>query len=61
MSPFVLSDADLAATTELAALRRERTTVADAFAELFGDDLTRALYREATCTSPARPPPDPAP
>jgi hypothetical protein len=30
MSPFLISDADLAATTELARLRRERTTVADA-------------------------------
>ncbi|MEV0556262.1 hypothetical protein AB0I27_22770 [Streptomyces sp. NPDC050597] len=30
MSPFILSDADLAATTELGAKRRERVTVADA-------------------------------
>jgi hypothetical protein len=52
MSPFVLSDADLAVTTQLAALRRERTTVADAFAELFGDDFTRALYRETTYAVP---------
>jgi hypothetical protein len=52
MSPFVLSDADLAATTQLAALRRERTTVADALTELFGDDFTRALYRETTYAVP---------
>jgi hypothetical protein len=46
MSPFVLSDADLAAKTPLAALRRERTTVGAAMAELFGDDFARALHRE---------------
>lgn len=48
MSPYVISDADLAVKTELAALRRERTTVADAMADLFGDDFSRALYRETT-------------
>jgi hypothetical protein len=52
MSPFVLSDADLAATTELAALRRERTTVADALAEQFGDPFTRALHRETAYQVP---------
>lgn len=52
MSPFVLSDADLAARTELARLRRERTTVADAMAELFGDDFARALHRETTYAVP---------
>jgi hypothetical protein len=30
MSPFILSDADLATKTDLAALRRARITVADA-------------------------------
>lgn len=30
MSPYLISDADLAATTELGVKRRERTTVADA-------------------------------
>lgn len=30
MSPYLISDADLAATTELGALRRQRTTVAEA-------------------------------
>ncbi|MFF4791870.1 hypothetical protein ACFY2M_19375 [Streptomyces sp. NPDC001276] len=52
MSPFVLSDADLAATTELAAKRRERTTVADAMAELFGDSFARALHRETAYAVP---------
>ncbi len=46
MSPFVLSDADLASKTKLALLRRARVTVADAMAELFGDDFARALHRE---------------
>jgi hypothetical protein len=52
MSPFVLSDADLAKTTPLAARRRERTTVADAMAELFGDDFSRALWRETAYAVP---------
>jgi len=52
MSPFVLSDADLATTTQLAAKRRERTTVADAMAELFGDSFARALWRETTYAVP---------
>lgn len=52
MSPYVISDADLAAKTPLAALRRERTTVADAMAELFGDDFARALHRETTYAVP---------
>lgn len=52
MSPFVLSDADLAATTELAARRRATVTVADAMAELFGDDFARALWRETTYSVP---------
>ena len=52
MSPF-LFDADLTATTELAARRRAATTVADATAAaLFGDELTRALHREATWQVP---------
>lgn len=52
MSPYLISDADLAATTELARLRRARVTVADAMTELFGDDFTRALYRETTYAVP---------
>lgn len=53
MSPFVLSDADLASTTALAARRRAVTTVADATAAaLFGDELTRALHREAVYSVP---------
>ncbi|MFE7233945.1 hypothetical protein ACFVAF_25410 [Streptomyces sp. NPDC057596] len=52
MSPFVLSDADLATTTELAAKRRERTTVAAAMAELFGDSFARALHRETAYAVP---------
>lgn len=52
MSPLVLSDADLAAKTPLARLRRERTTVADALTELFGDDFARALYRETAYAVP---------
>ncbi|MER7053438.1 hypothetical protein ACH4MG_27260 [Streptomyces sp. NPDC017454] len=48
MSPYLISDADLAATTDLARLRRARTTVADVMAELFGDDFSRALHRETT-------------
>jgi len=52
MSPFVLSDADLATKTPLAAKRRERTTVADAMAELFGDDFARALWRETAYAVP---------
>ncbi|MFB6675580.1 hypothetical protein ACFCWG_24780 [Streptomyces sp. NPDC056390] len=52
MSPYLISDADLAATTELATLRRARTTVADAMSELFGDDFSRALYRETKYAVP---------
>lgn len=52
MSPYLISDADLAKTTPLAKLRRERTTVADAMAELFGDPFTRALHRETTYQVP---------
>lgn len=52
MSPFLISDADLAATTQLAALRRARMTVADAMTELFGDPFARALYRETTYAVP---------
>lgn len=52
MSPFVLSNADLAATTELARLRRARTTVGDALDSLFGDDFSRALYRETKYAVP---------
>jgi hypothetical protein len=52
MSPYILSDADLATKTQLAKLRRARTTVADAMTELFGDDFTRALYRETTYAVP---------
>lgn len=52
MSPFVLSDADLAATTPLAARRRERTTVGAAMAELFGDEFARALHRETAYEIP---------
>lgn len=52
MSPFVLSDADLAKKTPLAKLRRERTTVATALAEMFGDDFSRALYRETKYAVP---------
>lgn len=52
MSPFVLSDADLAATTELGRKRRESTTVADALAELFGDEFARALWRETAYSVP---------
>jgi hypothetical protein len=52
MSPFVLSDADLAATTPLAARRRERVTVADVMADLFGDDFSRALHRETAYSVP---------
>jgi hypothetical protein len=52
MSPFVLSDADLAATTQLAARRREATTVDAAMAELFGDDFARALWRETAYNVP---------
>ncbi|MEV0220855.1 hypothetical protein [Streptomyces sp. NPDC050704] len=52
MSPYLISDADLARTTPLAALRRERTTVADVMTELFGDGFTRALYRETTYAVP---------
>lgn len=45
MSPYILSDADVAATTELARLRRERTTVAaahDAYAAALIDDYLAA-------------------
>lgn len=52
MSPFVLSDADLAATTPLAAKRRANTSVADVMAELFGDDFARALWRETAYQVP---------
>lgn len=56
MSPFVLSDADLARTTELARLRRARVTVAEAsasaLADLFGDPFSRALYRETKYAVP---------
>lgn len=47
-----LSDADLAATTQLAAKRRATTTVTDVMAELFGDDFARALHRETTYQVP---------
>ncbi|UPZ27679.1 hypothetical protein MUK60_07505 [Streptomyces sp. LRE541] len=46
MSPLALFNADEAVKTPLARLRRERTTVADALAAQFGDDFSRALYRE---------------
>lgn len=52
MSPTVLSNADLATKTELAKLRRARTTVGDAMSELFGDDFSRALYRETKYAVP---------
>ena len=52
MSPFVLSDADLASKTQLAAKRRAVTTVADVMAELFGDDFSRALHRETVYNVP---------
>jgi hypothetical protein len=53
MSPFmILSDADLAKTTELAARRRATLTVADAMAELFGDPFARALHRETAYNVP---------
>ncbi|MFJ6559943.1 hypothetical protein ACIQMV_08680 [Streptomyces sp. NPDC091412] len=52
MSTSVLSNADLAATTELAARRRANTTVADAMAELFGDSFARALHRETRWNVP---------
>jgi hypothetical protein len=44
MSPF-LFDADLA-STDLGRLVRSTTTVTDALDDLFGDDFSRALYRE---------------
>jgi hypothetical protein len=47
-----LSDADLATTTPLASRRRATTTVADAIADLFGDDFSRALYRETKYAVP---------
>ncbi|MCX4232053.1 hypothetical protein [Streptomyces ortus] len=56
MSPLALFNADLAAKTPLARLRRERTTVAEAsaaaLADLFGDTFSRALYRETTYQVP---------
>lgn len=52
MSPYLISDADLARKTPLARLRRKNTTVADALAATFGDDFTRALYRETTYQVP---------
>lgn len=47
MSPF-LFDADLAATTELAALRRERTTLADA-----ADDYAASVIVDYTAARAA--------
>ncbi|WP_409469089.1 hypothetical protein [Streptomyces sp. HC307] len=46
MSPYLISDADLAATTELGKLRRDRTTVAEAEASNAAEihaDYVRAL------------------
>jgi hypothetical protein len=54
MSPYLFS-ADLGAT-ELGQRARARVTVAEvsdaAFAELFGDPLTRALHRETVYAVP---------
>ncbi|MFF7308143.1 hypothetical protein [Streptomyces sp. NPDC008137] len=50
MSPFLFS-ADLA-STDLGQHVRATTTVADAMAELFGDDFSRALWRETAYAVP---------
>lgn len=50
MSPF-LFDADLA-RTDLGRWVRSTTTVADALDDLFGDDFSRALYRETKYAVP---------
>lgn len=50
MSPF-LFDADRG-VSELGQKRRDAVKVVDLFAELFGDELTRALYRETTYAVP---------
>ncbi|MFC8065473.1 hypothetical protein [Streptomyces sp. NPDC057293] len=42
MSPYLISDADLAATTDLGRLRRERTLVADAHAASLISDFAEA-------------------
>jgi hypothetical protein len=50
MSPFIF-DADLA-RTDLGRWVRSTTTVADALDDLFGDDFSRALYRETKYAVP---------
>ncbi|MFD7705648.1 hypothetical protein [Streptomyces sp. NPDC059786] len=47
-----LSNADLAAKSELAAKRRATTLVSTLLTEQFGDELTRALVRETTYAVP---------
>ncbi|WP_428956187.1 hypothetical protein [Streptomyces sp. cg35] len=50
MSPFI-SSGDLGAT-EIGKQARRSTLVVDLLADQFGDDLTRALYRETTYNVP---------
>ena len=50
MSPFIF-DADLA-NTDLGRWVRSTTTVSDALDDLFGDDFSRALYRETKYAVP---------
>lgn len=50
MSPFI-SDADRGAT-QIGQAARANTLVADVVAELFGDNFSRALYRETAYNVP---------
>lgn len=52
MSPFILSDADLARRARPVRVQRATTTVADALDSLFGDSFSRALYRETKWSVP---------